>query len=174
MFYLKLYPGGAPMNSDLLAASLALTRRADFVFVSTLREVDGSPDTRIMFNLLKLRAEILAAGPAALDSPFASWLGTNTASQKVRQIRKDSRLCLYYADTTAFEGLALHGTATETLDPLIRKTIWTDAWEMYYPGGLDGGDFTLFRFHPQHGRYYHGLKVLEFDATALGAPHEQS
>ena len=41
-----------------------------------------------------------------------------------------------------------------------------DEWAMFYPGGRDGGDFTLLRFNPLSGRYYHGLKVEEFDASA--------
>lgn len=153
------------MDSTLISASLALARRSDFVFVSTLHDSNGYPDTRVMFNLLKLRAGILAEGPAALDKPFASWLGTNTSSQKVRHIRKDPRVCLNYTDTVSFEGLTLQGTVAEVLDPAIRQAIWTDAWEMYYPGGLDGGDFTVLHFSPERGRYYHGLKVVEFDAS---------
>lgn len=146
-------------------AALALARRSDFVFVSTLRDDDGFPDTRVMFNLLKLRSGILDEGPAALDKPFASWLGTNTSSQKVRHLRQDPRTCLYYADTATFEGLSLQGTVSEVLDPAVRKTIWMEGWDMYYPGGLDGGDFTVLRFSPERGRYYHGLKVEAFDAS---------
>lgn len=153
------------MNASLLASSLALARRSDFVFVSTLDDGKGFPDIRVMFNLLKMRPGLLLDGPAALDKPFASWLGTNTSSQKVRHLRKDPRICLYYADTTSFEGLTLQGTAAEVLDPVLRKTIWLDGWAMYYPGGLEGGDFTVLHFSPERGRYYHGLKVLEFDAS---------
>ena len=153
------------MDSGYLSSSLALTRRSDFVFVSTLHDGNGFPDTRVMFNLLKLRPGILEEGPAALDKPFASWLGTNTSSQKVRHIRKDPRVCLYYADTSTFEGLTIHGTVAEVLDSAIRKAIWMDSWEMYYPGGLEGGDFTVLHFSPERGRYYHGLKVSEFDAS---------
>ena len=75
------------MHPAALDAPLALARRADFVFVSTLH--DGFPDTRVMFNLLKLRADVLTSCPAALDQPFASWLGTNTSSQKVRHVQAE-------------------------------------------------------------------------------------
>ena len=153
------------MATDLLSSSLALARRCDFVFVSTLDDGNGFPDIRVMFNLLKVRPGLLQDGPAALAKPFASWLATNTSSQKVRHLRRDSRICLYYADTASFEGLTLQGTASEALDPAIRKAIWMDGWAMYYPGGLEGGDFTVLQFSPERGRYYHGLKVLEFDAS---------
>jgi general stress protein 26 len=167
MFYLKPFGPETNMETPLVHAALDLARRSGFVFVSTLQN-DGFPDTRVMFNLLKLRAGILTGGPAALDSPFESWLGTNTSSQKVQQIRKDPRVCLYYADTDAFEGLTLQGTVEEIQDRGIKQAIWMDGWEMYYPGGLDGGDFTVLRFKPERGRYYHGLKVMEFNASAAG------
>jgi len=154
------------MITDALAPARSLAARSDLVVVSTL---DGHPDTRALFNLLKLRAEAVASGPAALDTPFASWLGTNTSSLKVQQIRRDPRVCLYYADPAAFEGLSLQGTVEEVFDPAVRAAIWTEAWSMYYPGGREGGDFTLLRFRPERGRYYHSLEVLAFDAST-GTP----
>lgn len=149
-----------------IAPAVDLAHRSEFVFVSTIQEAAGFPDTRVMFNLLKLRAKVLADGPATLDNPFSSWLGTNTSSQKIQHIRKIPRVCLYYVDTAAFEGLSLQGMVEEVQDQTIRAAIWMDEWEMFYPGGRDGGDFTLLRFNPVRGRYYHGLKVVEFDAAS--------
>ncbi len=76
-----------------------------------------------MFNLPKVQPVLLLDGPAALDKPFASWLGTNTSSQKVRHLRKDPRICLYDADTTSLEGLTLQGTAAEVLAPVLCRII---------------------------------------------------
>jgi hypothetical protein len=155
------------MLPESLAPAAGLAQRAEFVFVSTLEEDEGFPDCRVMFNLLRLRAEVLAAGPAALSNPFSSWLGTNTSSHKVQQMRKNPRVSLYYADTVTFEGLSLQGTVVEVQDQAIRAALWMDAWEMFYPGGRDGGDFSVLRFTPLRGRYYHGLRVLTFDAGTL-------
>jgi len=146
-----------------ISAARSLMLRSDFVCLSTL-EADGFPDTRLVFNLLKMRADVLGSGPAMLPEAFGNWLGTNTSSRKMAQLRKDSRLCLYFSDTATFEGLSLQGTAEEVFDPAIREVIWMNGWEMYYPGGREGGDFSLLRFHPLRGRYYHGLQVLDFDA----------
>jgi Pyridoxamine 5'-phosphate oxidase like len=157
------------METAPLTQALDLARRTGFVFVSTLQE-DGAPDTRVMFNLLKLRPDLLGSGPAALGSPFATWLATNTSSHKVRHLRRDPRICLYHADTDTFEGLSLHGTVEDVTDRDIKAAIWMDGWDMYYPGGLDGGDFTVLRFKPGRGRYYHGLAVAEFDASVDRIP----
>lgn len=144
-------------------SALALTLRSDFVYVTTLDE-SGFPETRILFNLLKHRAEVLSSGPAKVSVSFTSYICTNTSSKKVSQMRHDDRVCLYYSDTNNYEGCMIRGHVREISDATIRKTIWTPKWEMYYYGGLDGGDFSVFEFVPESGRYYHGLKVTAFDA----------
>ena len=147
-----------------MAAAFSLARRARFVYVST-NGPSGFPETRVMYNLLKHRSRAIAKGPAALARGFGSWLGTNTSSAKNKQLRKDPRACLYFADTKTFEGLSVTGRLEEVQDDAIRGAVYTRSWDVYYAGGKDGGDFTLYRFVPQTGRYYHGLHVSEFDAS---------
>jgi general stress protein 26 len=143
--------------------ALALVMRAKFVYLSSLDEA-GGPETRVLFNLRKHRSGPLSSGPAALVDGFASYLGTNTSSRKVSQLRNDGRACLYYSDNARFEGCSVKGRLVEVSDREVRKAVYAESWDMYYPGGLDGGDFSLFRFEPESARYYHGLKVLSFDA----------
>lgn len=150
--------------------ALALTVRTDFTVLSTLDE-GGAPDARIIFNLRKARAPAFASGAAALPSnEFSTWIATNTSSRKVRELRTDSRGSLYYFDTATFEGLTLQGTFEEVLQQEIRSSIWANSWDMFYPGGLEGGDFSVFRFHPDKARFYHGLSVLEFDPKTQQKP----
>jgi len=149
------------MNEGAYKDALALTLREGLVSVSSLDET-GYPETRAMFNLLKVRAEALSTGPARADRDFATYLATNTGSRKVPLMRKDGRVCLYYCDGPAFEGCSVRGQVSEVFDKAIRSSIWVPDWEMYYRGGLDGGDFTVLRFVPERVRYYHGLAVEEF------------
>ncbi len=79
-------------------------------------------------------------------------------------MRKDDRVCLYYSDNRAFEGCMVRGRVSEVSDRDIRESVWTDSWDMYYAGGLEGGDFSLMLFVPETVRYYHGLKVTSFEA----------
>lgn len=144
-------------------AGLALTKRAKFVYVTTVDET-GFPETRVMFNLLKVRAKPLSSGPAAVKRDFANYLGTNTSSKKVAQMRKDDRVCLYYSDNAKYEGCMVRGRVVEVTDAAVRKGVWTPSWMMYYHGGLDGGDFSLLAFEPETVKYYHGLSLKEFPA----------
>lgn len=150
-----------------MAAAFALARRAGFVYVST-NGAGGYPNTRVMFNLLKVRARAVAKGAARLPKGFATWLGTNTSSHKVAEARQDPRVCLYYSDNATFEGLTLTGRVEEVHDLPIRQALWAKGWEKYYEGGIEGGDFTVLRFLPERGRYYHGLRVIDFDAADAG------
>ena len=151
-------------DQQAIAAAFALTRRAEFVYVTTNGD-GGYPETRVMFNLLKMRNKAVARGPAQLPDGFASWLGTNTSSRKVAQVRRDPRVCLYYSDLSTFEGITLSGRLEEVHDGAVKGALWMKSWDMYYKGGIDGGDFTVLHFVPERGRYYHGLRVVEFDAS---------
>lgn len=151
------------MDNPAIAASWSLVQRSEYVFLSSLDERDGSPDTRVVFNLRKARAEAFRDGAARLPDGFETWIATNTSSRKVRELHADKRGCLYFADTAAIEGLTLQGAFEEVLDNSIRRALWVDGWNMFYPGGLEGGDFSLFRFRPERARYYHGLNVENFD-----------
>jgi general stress protein 26 len=151
------------MESAERVAALNLTLREKFVYVSTTGP-DGFPETRVMFNLLKTRAKALSAGPAKVPGDFANYLGTNASSRKVAQMKKDGRVCLYYSDNRGFHGCMVRGRVSEVSDPSIRKAVWVPSWDVYYPGGIDGGDFALLLFTPESVRYYHGLAVHEFGA----------
>ncbi len=147
-----------------MAEARELMRRTEFVYLSSLDD-EGLPETRVLFNLLKHRAEACARGPAALDpAGFASYIGTNASSRKAAQLREDGRCHLYFSDNASYQGFGLKGKAVEVLDPAIRAAVYAESWDMYYPGGRDGGDFLLLRFEPEAGRYYHGLRVVEFGA----------
>ncbi|HOT62444.1 MAG TPA: pyridoxamine 5'-phosphate oxidase family protein [Treponemataceae bacterium] len=156
------------MKPEGYSEALALTKRAPFVFLSTLAD-GGFPETRVLFNLLQRRADALSSGPARPRSDFATYLGTNTGSRKVAQMRSDPRVCLYYADEDRYEGCMVRGRVVEVEDRSTRVAVWTPEWDMYYQGGLDGGDFSLIAFDPEFVRYYHELRVLSFDPRAVDA-----
>ncbi len=151
------------MADDFREKALALSRRAKFVYMTSIAET-GFPETRVLFNLRKHRAKPLMVGPATLPSDFANYIGTNTSSRKISQIRKNDRVCLYYSDNAKYEGCMVRGRVTEIFDAGIRAAVWTPSWDMYYQGGVEGGDFSLLLFRPELVRYYHGLAVHEFDA----------
>jgi len=151
------------ITEDDIATMIKIQNRLDFVSISTV-DPDGFPDTRILFNLRKMRGEaVLPLLPPY--SQFTAYLGTNTSSSKIKHIRSNNRVCLYYCDYETWEGLTVKGTVEEVNDQEIRKAVWDESWEKYYYNGREGGDFSLLKFTPLHAKYYHGLKTMELDCT---------
>jgi len=48
-------------------------------------------------------------------------------------------------------------------DKKIKKAIWKDEFEMYYKGGMNGGDFIIIKFTAESGRYYSNFKSEDFE-----------
>lgn len=120
-----------------------------------------------MFNLKRRsRSGSLPKAFSGMGDGFSSLLGTNASSRKTAQLLADPRCSLYYEDARTFEGLCVYGRAEPVESRAVKATLWRKGWEMYYPGGLDGGDFQVFRFTSERARYYHGLRVVEFEAKA--------
>jgi general stress protein 26 len=144
------------------AEALALSTKAKFVHVCT-NGGDGTPDVRIVFNLKrKSRAGSLPKAFSAMKDGFATYIGTNASSRKTAQALADPRCAIYYEDTVTFQGLTVYGRLEPVDDGAERAALWKKGWEVYYEGGLGGGDFQVFRFVPARARYYRGLKVTEF------------
>jgi hypothetical protein len=152
--------------NDKIESAAALAARARFLYLSSL-DPAGDPETRVLFNLRRHRAKALTQGAAALGGPFENSLGTNRSSEKAAQVLARPRVCLYYSDNLKFEGLTLKGRLEEVTDRAVIAAVYAKSWDMYYPGGMDGGDFILFRFYPESAKYYHGLSTCRFDPQAL-------
>ncbi len=149
---------------EAVRASLELSTRVKFVRIA-LNGGDGTPDIRVVFNLKRRsKTGTLPKAFAPMAEGFATYIGTNKSSRKTAQALADPRCALYYEDTVRYQGLTLYGALESVEDRAVKAKLWKKGWEMYYPGGLDGGDFQVFRFVPVRGRYYHGLHVQEFAA----------
>jgi general stress protein 26 len=164
---------------DAFLSAIALERETGFVTVSTAGD-EGFPESRIMFNLKRSDQPALMEGKAtALPEPFAgretdfrTFIATNTSSRKTAQIRADGRVCLYYADTRDFRGLSVMGRLVECGNPDIKRALWREGWEVYYPLGPGDPDFSVFDFTAIRARFYHGLAVWDLylggDCPACG------
>ena len=151
--------------------ALALEREVGFLCLSTYGE-GGFPETRMLFNL-KHQAVVdggdsLLAPFEGMEGNFSSYIGTNTSSRKTAQIRADGKACFYYADSRGYRGLSVTGLLEEVADEAVKRALWREGWESYYPQGPGDADFAVFRFKALKARYYHGLSVLEIDCAALG------
>ncbi len=138
--------------ADIRRACLDVMAVSHAVYVSTLDET-GAPYTRAMFNLRR-KAQFPKLAPLfeSHGRSLLVYLATNTGSEKVRQLRRDPRVALYYCIPETFHGVMLGGSAVFEPGVEVRRSIWQKGWELYYPAGVEDPDFTVLSLVPQRVR----------------------
>ena len=91
------------------------------------------------------------------------WFSTNTSTRRVEDFKNNSKACVYYVDEDEFKGLMLVGTIEVTQDDDLRKMLWSDGCEVYYPLGINDPDYSVFCFTAVKGNFYQGLKNVDFE-----------
>lgn len=81
-------------------------------------------------------------------------ISTNTSSEHVASLLRDSRASLYFADDRRFEGLNLTGRAVIRTERPWKELLWHDGDEKYYPRGIDDEDYCILEFIADGGRFY--------------------
>ena len=94
---------------------------------------------------------------------FQVYFTTNTSSRKIEQIKANAGSSVYYCWPGEWRGLNLVGNIELIEDPEVRKALWHDGWEMYYPGGYQDPDYAVLSIRPRFARYYHQLQVFQLD-----------
>ena len=136
-------------DNTINQACISLMEKAPAVYLTTLDET-GYPQTRAMLNL---RNREQYPGQVHLFSEHQQdlmiYFSTNTSSQKLKQIKLNPRVSVYFCDPGNFHGVMLGGDIEILDDVGIRHAIWNDGWERYYPEGPDDPDHTVLRLYPR-------------------------
>jgi len=154
------------MNDDVLKeACVKLMETADGAYLSTVGE-DGYPHTRVVFNLRNRQqfpGQVLLFAQHRDD--LMIYVSTNTSSGKIREIKADPRVSIYYCNPKRFHGVMLTGDIEIVDDSEVKKALWNDGWERYYPAGVDDPDYTVLRLFPKRVAGWYESSRFEF---ALG------
>ena len=151
------------MNSEeLKSACLEVMEAAEIVYVTTIDQ-EGYPHTRAMFNLRnKEEFPRQTAIFAEHQRDFMIYLSTNTSSSKLEHIRANPKVCLYYCHPPTFRGLMLASEIEIVDSSEVRKALWNEGWERYYPGGSDDPDHTALRLYPKSVEGWYRGERYEF------------
>ena len=149
-------------TDEVKKACVELMERADGAYLSTIG-ADGYPHTRVVFNL-RNRVQFPRQVPlfARHRDDLMVYVSTNTSSIKVRQIEADPQVSIYYCDPTRFHGVMLAGEIKTVEDPEVKKALWNQGWERYYPAGVDDPDYTVLRLFPQYASGWYESSRFEF------------
>jgi general stress protein 26 len=92
------------------------------------------------------RAQARTMDPFAPDDRMIVWFGTNPRSRKVAEIRRRSRVTLYYFDRENQAYVTVHGIARLVNDANEKARHFKDDWKAYYPDR--DKDYLLIEVRP--------------------------
>ncbi len=148
---------------ELKQECLKLMETTDAAYLGTI-DGDGFPQTRAMLNLRnKKQFGALATVFEGHGEDFLTYFTTNSSSTKMSQIKTNPKVSAYFCSPGTFHGLMLGGNIEVVVDRELKKGIWQDGWEMYYPGGADDPEHTILRLLPAFGKGWRGEGPFEFE-----------
>ena len=132
----------------LRSAARDIIKDAGVCALITLDE-QGLPSTRVM-------------DPFLPEDDFTVWLGTNPHSRKVKQIKSNPKVTLYYLDKNSSGYVVIQGIATLVNEQASKDKWWKTEWDAFYPNNSDA--YQLIKISPKR------LEVISYTHNIIGDP----
>lgn len=156
--------GVIKMNDKKLRKfTLDLMTRTKAAYLTTIDE-DGLPQIRAIENLrnpdkFPHQSKVFVG----YDDNFLVFISTNTSSEKVKQIKNNPNIAIYYCIPEEYKGVMIRGYAEIESDLEIKKKIWEKRMKIYYPEGVKDPDFALIRLIPNYIKAFYRLQTYIID-----------
>ncbi|MEL4455226.1 pyridoxamine 5'-phosphate oxidase family protein [Lutimonas vermicola] len=137
-----------PLNITITHAAREIMSAAGTCTLITLDQ-EGRPRARVMDAFLP-------------EDDFTVWLGTNSKSRKVTQIKNDPRVTLFYLDQDASGYVMIHGQAQIVDDPIEKQERWKEEWEAFYQNKEEA--YLLIKVTPEW------MEVISNTRNIVGDP----
>ncbi len=148
--------------NEFKQAAVKLMQESEAAFLTTI-DRSGYPHTRAMLNLWnRVQFPLLADLFGGRAEDLLMYLTTNTSSNKITQIKANPAATVYYCVPSDFRGMMLSGVIEIINDPSVKKMLWQEGWDSYYPKGYDDPDHSLLRLLPAYARGWHDSERFEF------------
>lgn len=129
----------------------------------TTIDPDGFPHTRAMTNFRnKSQKPQLVSLFRDHQEDYLIIFSTNTSSAKVKHVKENSKVSVYYSNPEKWQGVMFGGKIEIVPDVRLKRAIWEDGMERYYPCGYDDPDHTILRLRPQMAKGWDGQKFTTF------------
>ena len=96
-----------------------------------------------------------------VDEDGNIWFMSRKDSTKNREIAKDNRVQLFYANLSGAEFLSVYGTVEIIKDDAKAKELWSAVAKTWFNEGYDDPELTLLKVKPEEG-YYWDTKAGKF------------
>ena len=137
--------------SSLIAQELLVKDRPEISRDSLLtvaHAIIDSAQCRILITVDangKPQARTMSVFP--IEDNMVIWLGTSPRSRKVKQIKNNPNVMVYYYDTKGHSYVSIAGQARLVNDPEKKTHYWKKSWTRYYPDPEK--DYILIEVTPE-------------------------
>ena len=121
---------------------LDIIRSCDTVLFSTF-SLNGYPETRYMANIFNKNA-----------NDFPLYFVSRRSSNKIKQIKNNKNICLYYFNQNTRKAITLFGTSIELYNQKIKDDFWINYLKNYGFQNKNDKDYTIIKFVPQKYKYF--------------------
>ena len=126
-----------------------------------------SPDVQKLAELIKgikiamlttveqggaLRSRPMATQEVAIDGDL--WFFTQVDSPKADEVRRDAHVNVAFADPSAHRYVSVSGTAHVVRDAAKAKELWSPAYKLWFPKGLEDPSLALLRVVIDQAEYW--------------------
>ena len=140
------FMSAGPKDEKIISAAREIVESVKYCTLISMGE-DGYPNARTMD----------AFKP---DKNWVIWMGTHVETRKVEEIRKNSKISVFYESPGGDGYVLLKGEGHMVNDPESKRQYFKKGWEEFYPG--DRKHFILIRFVPAK------LDVVSYKRGLLG------
>ncbi len=141
-------------KDSLLTAAKEIMIEAHFCALITLDE-NGKQQARTM-------------DPFSPEDDFTVWMGTNINSEKVKEIRNNSAVTLYYQSSDGSGYAVILGNAILVQDSVKKAKYWKKEWERFYSENRE--DYILIKATPVKLEVLNYKRSIEGDSKTWAAP----
>ena len=145
------------------AAILKLMDESAVVYLATVN--GATPRIRALVNLRR-RDQFPGPSEFCRSQGGTVYLSTSGASSKVREIRANPAVSVYYCDPGSVQGISLWGRMEVLSEPELKRALWSDAWRIYW-NGPDDPDYVVLRMKPEGAAGWRGTKPFEIEGCDL-------
>ena len=110
--------------------------KQDSTILAAAREIMDASPTCVLITLDKKIPRARTMDPFKPEKDFTVWLATNPNSRKVKEIKKNATVTLYYQDGENGY-VSLYGRATLVDEQSEKDRRWKAAWSAFYPNRND-------------------------------------
>ncbi len=142
--------------------SLELMEMSKAAYLTTI-DPNGFPHTRAMTNLRnKDQKPHLESLFLNHQEDYLIIFSTNTSSTKVKHVRENPRVSVYYSRPEKWQGVMFGGKIEIVPGVELKRAIWEEGMERYYPSGYDDPDHTVLRLRPRMAKGWDGQRFTTF------------